>query len=208
MKHNKRYMITIQEWGMKDSGFYKNASKEKFFTSQDIEVDTINEVNTWIDEINEYYSSPVIERPDYDAKEKYEKIVEKQGKFETSITQENWTYDETHFFWGYVVMDFEEEKCIKYGGVSILNYIKPLKNLALKDHYFRGDNEIPKDYVWDGKEEYQGWLKFRWGDGSNAIDKYRARKAKEEEHRQKEYANKLKERQEEEEYLKEFIDEE
>jgi hypothetical protein len=33
---------------------------------------------------------------------------------------------------------------------------------------FRGKDEILENYIWD-EGEYDGWIKFRWGDGSNAI---------------------------------------
>jgi hypothetical protein len=41
-------------------------------------------------------------------------------------------------------------------------------SLRMLDEYFRGDDEIPKGYVFD-YGEYEGWLQFRWGDGKNAV---------------------------------------
>jgi len=38
----------------------------------------------------------------------------------------------------------------------------------VKDVLFRKPGEIPADYKWD-EGEYEGWLIYRWGDGSNAI---------------------------------------
>ena len=122
--------------------------------------------------------------------------------FPVYYTEETYVYDENHFWWGYVLMDFEEEKCVRYGGLSIKGYLNPTKSLALKNKYFLKDGEIPKDYVWDGNEEYEGWLQYRWGNGENAIEKVRKRKAKEKELADIEYQKKKLEKAEEEEYLR------
>ena len=46
---------------------------------------------------------------------------------------------------------------------------KNIKNdLSLRDYFFRGDDEIPKDYKLDNGE-YQGRLQFRWGNGKNSL---------------------------------------
>lgn len=39
------------------------------------------------------------------------------------------------------------------------------------DIFFRGKDEVPEDYNWDGTEEYEGWLRYRWGDHGNALEK-------------------------------------
>ena len=70
------------------------------------------------------------------------------------------------------------------GGVGLYNFWNPMKSLAILDRYFRKEGEVPKDYVWD-INEYEGWLRFRWGDGENAIDKVKARRAKEDELKKK-----------------------
>ena len=72
--------------------------------------------------------------------------------------------------WGYVVLDFNTEKILKWSpNGRIWNVQKKRNPLEIKDIFFRGDNEIPKDYKWDDGE-YEGWLQYRWGDGKNAID--------------------------------------
>jgi hypothetical protein len=43
-----------------------------------------------------------------------------------------------------------------------------MNKLYIKDYLFRGEDEIPADYKWDDGE-YEGWLQFRWGDGTNAV---------------------------------------
>ena len=37
------------------------------------------------------------------------------------------------------------------------------------DNLFRGEDEIPKGYIFDNGE-YEGWLQYRWGDGKNAVN--------------------------------------
>jgi hypothetical protein len=46
------------------------------------------------------------------------------------------------------------------------------KNPKLEDYdvFFRGEDEIPTDYQWDARGEYDGWLQFRWGDKKNTLD--------------------------------------
>lgn len=87
-----------------------------------------------------------------------------------------WIFDVQDRFWGYMVLDFEREKIVKIGHDGIYNehayfvgnYKKEYVTLKMLDEYFRGDDEIPKDYKWD-LGEYDGWLQFRWGDGRNAV---------------------------------------
>jgi len=83
----------------------------------------------------------------------------------------DWDFSNGAYFWGYALLDMQECKFVKvvngfhYGGFSIF----PKNNdLSIYDFYFRKDNEIPFDFTWD-KNEYDGWLQFRWGDGKNAI---------------------------------------
>lgn len=72
--------------------------------------------------------------------------------------------------WGYVMLDFGNEKIIGWSkNGEICKFCKSNNALVLKDHFFRKENEIPKNYKWDNGE-YEGWLQYRWGDGKNAID--------------------------------------
>ena len=48
------------------------------------------------------------------------------------------------------------------------NFDSRMNNLYNKDYVFRCKDEIPANYRWDDGE-YEGWLQFRWGDGTNAI---------------------------------------
>ena len=186
---SKRYRVELHTWG-------KNWNGKDYFKADITKFDDIKEVKDFVKLIDEIYSG--ITRPDVNESYKYRKKAPKHCK----SNEENYIYDENHFWWGYVLMDFEEEKCVRYGGLSIKGYLNPTKSLALKNKYFLKDGEIPKDYVWDGNEEYEGWLQYRWGNGENAIEKVRKRKAKEKELADIEYQKKKLEKAEEEEYLR------
>ena len=87
-----------------------------------------------------------------------------------------WVFEVEDRFWGYIVLDFEREKIVKVGHDGIYSeharfvghWEKEYVTLRMLDKYFRGDDEIPKGYVFD-YGEYEGWLQFRWGDGKNAV---------------------------------------
>ena len=81
-------------------------------------------------------------------------------------------YSNGAYFWGYMVLDMINNKIIK-----IVNTIKHCGftfdnkiTLDKIDVLFRGEDEIPSDYIWDMRGEYEGWLQFRWGDKKNALD--------------------------------------
>lgn len=72
--------------------------------------------------------------------------------------------------WGYVMLDFKNEKILGWGPTKRIHDVYKTTNiLKLKDTFFRGEDEVPKDYKWKNGE-YEGWLQYRWGDGKNAID--------------------------------------
>ncbi|WQJ53607.1 MAG: hypothetical protein [Wendovervirus sonii] len=79
-------------------------------------------------------------------------------------------YNMSHF-WGYVILDFENESILADVHDGLQDYFKLAglyKELKMKDDFFRKDGEIPDGYEWaDG--EYDGWLQYRWGDGKNAV---------------------------------------
>lgn len=196
MRHSKRYMITVQEFSKKLEGYFKGANLVDVFHQYNIECDTKDEIEEWKNAIEEQYSE--FTRPDESSTVKYSGV---------KYWDNSWICDDNHKFWGYVIMDFKTESCIGYGGVSIQDHPKPLDDLILKDIYFRKDNEVPLNYKWD-VGEYEGWLKFRWGDGSNAIDKVRKRKKIEKEQARKNAELKTKQKKEDEEWLNDIILEE
>ena len=83
-------------------------------------------------------------------------------------------YSNGGYFWGYMVLDMINNRIVKI--VNDINrcgytFNKDNKNkLSTIDVLFRGDDEIPNDYIWDRRGEYEGWLQFRWGDKKNALD--------------------------------------
>ena len=88
-----------------------------------------------------------------------------------------WVFEIHDRFWGYMVLDFEKSRVLKIGNdgiykfhVNTVDHPWTLQEIPLRmlDELFRGEDEIPKDYVFD-YGEYEGWLQFRWGDGKNAV---------------------------------------
>ena len=168
---SKRYRVELHTWG-------KNWNEKDYFKTDITKFDDIKEVEDFVKLIDEIYSG--ITRPDVNESYKYRKKAPKYCK----SNEENYIYDENHFWWGYAVLDYKNEKVIMQGGVGLYDFWNPMKSLAILDRYFRKEGEVPKDYVWD-INEYEGWLRFRWGDGENAIDKVKARRAKEDELKKK-----------------------
>ena len=168
---SKRYRVELHTWG-------KNWNGKDYFKTDITKFDDIKEVEDFVKLIDEIYSG--ITRPDVNESYKYRKKAPKYCK----SNEENYIYDENHFWWGYAVLDYKNEKVIMQGGVGLYDFWNPMKSLAVLDRYFRKEGEVPKDYVWD-INEYEGWLRFRWGDGENAIDKVKARRAKEDELKKK-----------------------
>ena len=104
------------------------------------------------------------------------KIYSKNGKHKDGVgwryDNYDWDFSNGKHFWGYAVLDMINCKFVK-----IVNGLKNKayslsKNPKLQDYdvFFRGENEIPTDYQWDIRGEYEGWLQFRWGDGKNSIN--------------------------------------
>ena len=98
----------------------------------------------------------------------------KQGKYTEGKWGNKYDLDFSNgaYYWGYMVLDMINNKVIK-----IVNNIKHCGftfdskiTLDTLDVLFRGEDEIPEDYIWDKRGEYDGWLQFRWGDKKNALD--------------------------------------
>ena len=179
---SKRYRVELHTWG-------KNWNGKDYFKTDITKFDDIKEVEDFVKLIDEIYSG--ITRPDVNESYKYRKKAPKYCK----SNEDNYIYDENHFWWGYAVLDYKNEKVIMQGGVGLYDFWNPMKSLVILDRYFGKEGEVPKDYVWD-INEYEGWLRFRWGDGENAIDKVKARKAKEDELKKKAKKKAKKEKQE------------
>jgi len=107
---------------------------------------------------------------------KPEKIyVEKGGKYSGKKRWSkgyNLDFSNGAYYWGYAVLDMINSKIIK-----VVNEIRHFgftidskPSLTIQDVLFRDEDEIPEDYIWDKRGEYNGWLQFRWGDKKNALD--------------------------------------
>jgi hypothetical protein len=141
-KHSKRYMLVLRTWG----GCHKET------VSYD-EYDTIEELK----EGEKFAKALYADTP-------------KPKKADDYWYSKAWEYPEGSYWWGYIMLDFDEQRIIGHGGKTFPSYDnKPLSNLRIKDDFFRGDDEIPKGFCWH-QGEYEGWLQFRWGDGKNALD--------------------------------------
>ena len=99
-----------------------------------------------------------------------------------------WTYPSPESrWWGYLVLDMETAKLLKVGGSGLyISYLRTLGkrdfDLFWTDRFFRDPSEIPEDYAWDDPEEYDGWLRYRWGDGKNSLTYQEQEPPKEERH--------------------------
>lgn len=130
------------------------------------EFDTLDEALDEAKELNKLYSNTP----------KPIKVYNKNGKHKDGIgwryDRYDWDFSNNKHFWGYVVLDMINSKFIKI--VNGLNNkictVSKTPDLYDYDVFFRGEDEIPTDYQWDARGEYDGWLQFRWGDGKNAID--------------------------------------
>ena len=130
------------------------------------EYDTLDGVMEEVKLLNEMYCNTP----------KPQKVYSKNGKHKDGIgwryDNYDWDFSNGKHFWGYVVLDMINCKFVKIvHGLNNKVCLLP-KNPGLKsyDLFFRGEDEIPIDYQWDVRGEYDGWIQFRWGDGKNALD--------------------------------------
>ena len=129
---SKRYRVELHTWG-------KNWNGKDYFKTDITKLDDIKEVEDFVKLIDEIYSG--ITRPDVNESYKYRKKAPKYCK----SNEENYIYDENHFWWGYAVLDYKNEKVIMQGGVGLYDFWNPMKSLAILDRYFRKEGEVPKD---------------------------------------------------------------
>ena len=151
MQHTKRYGIVFDKWSIYD--FHRDIT----------EYDTMKEVNEELALIEELYKDTP--RPEHKfSRSKY------CNRKSTDISDYAWCAESVgEAFWGYLVLDFEEEKILKWGHDCLKYQNKESDPRVVKDIFLRGDDEVPENYKWDCGE-YTGWLQFRWGDGRNSIE--------------------------------------
>ena len=146
MKHTKRYMVIFEKWNKTD------------FHEDNTEYDTLAEALEETKLLEEFYADtprPKLLRYHY---------------AETGHPNDYSWGDERlgEAFWGYIVLDFDEERIAKWGHDQ-LKYVKKTDDIRrVKDRFFRKSGEIPDGYKFD-IGEYEGWLQYRWGDGKNAV---------------------------------------
>lgn len=98
--------------------------------------------------------------------ESYNKPKKEYSKYKDFYT---WKFeDPSQRLCGYLIADTERELVLQWWG-EMYNINKKTDKLKIKDILFRGPDEVPKNYKW-APGEYEGWLRYRWGDGKNAID--------------------------------------
>lgn len=152
MKHSKRYAVIFNKWSV-----YKNIESVTEF-------DTLKEVNEEVELLEMMYKDTPRPEHKYASWNKYAKFSKS-----TIVTDYHWlSADAGEAFWGYLVVDFEDERILKWGHEDLRAYKRDTDSRKLKDWLFRKPNEIPKDYKWD-IGEYDGWLQYRWGNGRNAL---------------------------------------
>ena len=148
MKHTKRYMVIFEKWGRIE------------FHEDKTEFDTLTEAMEEAQLLEEFYA-------DTPSPKKLSRYDWRTGR---STYYHEW--DEPYldeYLWGYVILDFEEERVVKWGHDQ-LKYVSKNEDIRkVKDRFFRKEGEVPEGYKWD-VGEYDGWLQFRWGNGRNSVE--------------------------------------
>ena len=148
MKHTKRYMVIFDKWDK--TNFHEDTT----------EYDTITEALEEAKLLEEFYA-------DTPEPEEIHRYIY-NGR---AISTRYYDWYKSHpnaVLWGYVILDFEEERIVKWGH-NQLKYVNKNDDIRkVKDRFFRKSGEIPDGYKFD-IGEYEGWLQYRWGDGKNAV---------------------------------------
>ncbi len=148
MKHTKRYMVIFEKWGRRE------------FHEDKTEFDTLTEAMEEAQLLEEFYA-------DTPSPKKLSRYDWRTGRHTPYHEWGEPYLDE--YLWGYVILDFDEEKVIKWGHDQ-LKYVSKNEDIRkVKDRFFRKDGEVPEGYKWD-VGEYEGWLQFRWGNGKNSVE--------------------------------------
>ena len=180
IKNTKRYMLIFQNWWYEypyenqhnfvNKKEHRKVSYEEFDTIEELHeamhlYDEIYKDTPIPYEIESYYYDPVTGSINI-GRFTDSKINNRAKRIKSHIHYGNGVYQH----WGYVTLDFEEEKILGQYHTKFNDSWKQWRsNLDLLNTYFLKDGEIPKDYVWD-EGEYEGWLQYRWGNGLNKIE--------------------------------------
>lgn len=146
MKHTKRYMVIFDKWDK--TNFHEDTT----------EYDTVTEALEEAKLLEEFYADTP--RP---------KLLRYRYAETGHPNDYSWGDERLgEAFWGYIILDFEEERIVKWGH-NQLKYVNKNDDIRkVKDRFFRKSGEIPDGYKFD-IGEYEGWLQYRWGDGKNAV---------------------------------------
>lgn len=102
-----------------------------------------------------------------------ESLYKEHHRLPIKISSYCYDYSGDRSFWGYAIFDMYNHKvlkiknAIKYSNLEITNSSTINKDLKIRDDFFR--DVVVEDYEFSCWEEYNGWLRYRWGDGKNAI---------------------------------------
>lgn len=153
LEHTKRFVLIFQLFDNK-----------KIYSKSITEYDSLEEAREEMNLLDDVYKDTPgpIEVPDGANVSRKHDYVYLHGKYYDFFPERK--------FWSYVLLDFENEKVLKWGGHKRLfgnidwqaaNKKRYSENLFLKDYFFRKKDEIPADYKWQ-PDEYPGWLIYRW----------------------------------------------
>ena len=158
----KKYLVCTNIWGKRKVTMW--LSKDVFDEEREY-FDTFEEAKDFVNLFIEYAST--FPNPD----KKKEGHWKNKDKWTCNYGKSKLAYDTFkpgEMLWGYVIGNTEKCSVVEWGGISMNKISKKDDIRMIKDYLFRGEDEIPKNYIWD-EGEYEGWLQFRWGDGKNAI---------------------------------------
>lgn len=187
IKHSKRFLLRFYTWWYEypDSGINQFSKRLSHDHVSDEEFDTIEELKEAMrlyDDIYKNTPSPIFidselvhRKTGVPATKKIRTDVEIRGG--NSDYYQDYVMSGSHYdflsgtarFWGYVTLDFEEEKILGVYHDKKDLWVNWKTDLKLMDRLFRKPDEVPEGYEWDDGE-YAGWLQFRWGNGLNAIE--------------------------------------
>lgn len=174
-KPNKRYILIFNTFNN-----YKIISQS--ISQYDSLVDCMEESNE-LDLLYKLHKLPI------EKKEFFIGASKKNRYSKSEQIKTVYDFSDNRSWWGYIILDMQNCKCIKVGGyglklyvskhidsresISIVKYPRQINSsVYMLDYFFRDTNVCPDEYNFDGVEEYDGWIQYKWGDGKNAIVAY------------------------------------
>ena len=156
MAKRKKYVLVFNKWSI-------------YSTHSDItEYDTLKEANEEIKLLEEIYA----DTPRPKVKSRYNGSSGYFHKYKRCVSLYDYAWGDMYLgeaFWGYLLLDREAEKIVKWGNDYLKAYAPSTDVRRVKDEFLRGEDEIPEKYKWDDGE-YLGWLQYRWGNGLNSVE--------------------------------------